>query len=664
MSSYRRLLAGLLAWAVVPLAFTGIVLPPFWLAALAAVAALWLSPVPLRLATAWENVAGVAILVTVVGVGGWQVGPLRPLGHLLLLLAVLRVLGVRDRRTFLRALPMVGLVWAVGVASSTHVALLGYLVVSVAVGWWAGLRVLLQGQLEAAGGMVAALPRLRHVAVATTAVLLLAVPLFVAIPRLRSPWVAAGAGGRHSVSGFSEAVALNSVGAIQSSRQVALVVGVPPGVRADRAVAHLRGTAFDLLRTGQWVPRRAGTRLLRPRDGVVWLRDDVRDLKGLPLLRVEQLVPERYLFLPPGAVAVRSPVPLAVDASGGVVPQSGRRRPLSFDVWVADGRRALPPPRERDLFIQGHTDDLRRLAQVAVAGASGVEARAGSIVRFLRERCRYSLTAAPPRGRDPVLWFLEEGRRGHCEFFAGSMVLLLRALGVPARMVGGYAGGSFSPRGDEVFVRQANAHTWVEVWGGEARGWLLFDPTPAEGIPGLAGAAGGLERLRWAWESVQVTWDRWILTFGSAEQGDLLAGGFSWALGAARGVTPARVAGGLLAVALVMAMAVLLRVGKGRRRRRPAAAAAVLERLAMRLHAAGASLPRRATVRHIGAATVQRWPWVRPQVVRLVHLAEEELYSGRALDRQRELEARRLWGTLRQSLRRRPPAVASEVRRA
>ncbi len=660
MRFYRRLLAVLLSWAVLPLVFTGIVLPPFWIAAAAAAAVLWLRPSPIRLTNAWENVAGIVILGTVAAVGGWHVGPLRPLGHLLLLLAALRVLRVHDRRTFLRALPMVGLLWAVAVASSTHVALLAYLAASVGLGWWTGLRVLLQGQAEAAGRTVTALPRLRHVAWSTLAVLVLAVPLFVAIPRLRSPWVAAGVGNR-SVAGFSEAVALNQVGTIQSSRQVAMVISLPRGARAEQMVAHLRGTAFDLLRTGQWVPRRAGTRLLRPREGVVWLRDDVRELRGLPVLRVEQLVPERYLFLPPGAAAVRSPVPLAVDASGGIVPQSGRRQPLSFEVWVADGRRTLAPPRERDLYVQGHRDELRRLAEDAVGDAQGTEARAERIVRYLQGRCRYSLTVEPPPGRDPVLWFLEVGRRGHCEFFAGSMVLLLRSLEVPARMVGGYAGGDLSPEGDEVFVRQANAHTWVEVWGGAKRGWLLFDPTPAEGIPGLGGAGTGLERLRWAWESVQVTWDRWILTFGSTEQNDLLAGGTFWLLGAARGLTAARVGGTVTAILVLLGLVILVRRTRGGIGRRPVAAAA-METLGRRLAARGSRVSSGATVRHIGAAAVARWPWVGRQVSRLVCLAEEELYSSEERRAMQEAEARELWRDVRRGLRARPPRMSGSPR--
>ncbi len=126
-------------------------------------------------------------------------------------------------------------------------------------------------------------------------------------------------------------------------------------------------------------------------------------------------------------------------------------------------------------------------------------------------------------GPDPVSWFLLRSRSGHCEYFAGGMVVLLDALGIPARMVAGYSGGTASPAGDEVVVREANAHAWVEVWLGADLGWVVYDPTPAVGVPGLSRISAG-DRLKFAWEWVQASWDRYVLTFGFGEQMALLDG--------------------------------------------------------------------------------------------------------------------------------------------
>ena len=77
---------------------------------------------------------------------------------------------------------------------------------------------------------------------------------------------------------------------------------------------------------------------------------------------------------------------------------------------------------------------------------------------------------------ESVSWFLIHERQGHCEYFAGAMVALLNDIGIPARMVAGFSGGSLSFNGEEAVIRQANAHTWVEAWVGETdtRLWRML----------------------------------------------------------------------------------------------------------------------------------------------------------------------------------------------
>jgi len=111
VESYRRLLGILFMWALLPFPFLYIIMPPFWLAAAAVglFMSLWPS-VKLRPSGIVLNLIGVAIIVAVVIAGGMRVGPLRPLGHLLLLLTSVRVMMVVDRRSFLRAILLVFLV--------------------------------------------------------------------------------------------------------------------------------------------------------------------------------------------------------------------------------------------------------------------------------------------------------------------------------------------------------------------------------------------------------------------------------------------------------------------------------------------------------------------------------------------------------------------------
>jgi hypothetical protein len=104
-----------------------------------------------------------------------------------------------------------------------------------------------------------------------------------------------------------------------------------------------------------------------------------------------------------------------------------------------------------------------------------------------------------PTGRDPVDWFLFDAKTGYCEQFATAATLMLRSLGIPARLATGYATGDYDPLLNQAVVRERDAHAWVEVWFGQY-GWVPVDPTP--GVDPLAitrwpshWAAGGIARL-------------------------------------------------------------------------------------------------------------------------------------------------------------------------
>lgn len=145
----------------------------------------------------------------------------------------------------------------------------------------------------------------------------------------------------------------------------------------------------------------------------------------------------------------------------------------------------------------------------------------------------------------PVDEFLFETRRGFCEHYAGAFVTLMRAAGVPARVVTGYQGGELNPFGNYLIVRQSDAHAWAEVWL-EARGWVRIDPTAAvapqrverggallseldaAASPFLSAADGLLGRAwlqaRLGWDGLNYQWGQWVLGYNPARQGQLLAG--------------------------------------------------------------------------------------------------------------------------------------------
>jgi transglutaminase-like putative cysteine protease len=161
-------------------------------------------------------------------------------------------------------------------------------------------------------------------------------------------------------------------------------------------------------------------------------------------------------------------------------------------------------------------------------------------IDFLRAG-HYVYTLEPPRlGVNSVDEFLFDTKAGFCEHFASAFVFLMRAAGVPARVVTGYQGGDVNPVDQIVTVRQSDAHAWAEVYL-RSRGWVRVDPTAAA-VPGRI--SSGLERtvpegeqlpllmrpqlkwlrsLRYQWEALSYKWNIWVLGYDPQRQRELMS---------------------------------------------------------------------------------------------------------------------------------------------
>jgi protein-glutamine gamma-glutamyltransferase len=144
----------------------------------------------------------------------------------------------------------------------------------------------------------------------------------------------------------------------------------------------------------------------------------------------------------------------------------------------------------------------------------------------------FSYTLEPPLlGRDPVDDFLFQSKRGYCEHFASAFVVLMRAAGIPARVVTGYQGGDRNPIGGYFVVRQSDAHAWAEVWLA-GRGWVRVDPTNAVSPERIEQGRSSLEPAS-AWSEagrplfdmldwLRRGWNDMVLGFGATQQQRLL----------------------------------------------------------------------------------------------------------------------------------------------
>ena len=156
-------------------------------------------------------------------------------------------------------------------------------------------------------------------------------------------------------------------------------------------------------------------------------------------------------------------------------------------------------------------------------------------LNFFRNEKFYYTMLPPLLGENPVDEFLFDTRRGFCEHYASSFAFLMRAAGIPARIVTGYQGGEYNSIDDYFIVRQADAHAWVEVWLKE-RGWVRIDPTaavsPLRVEAGIAAAVPAtdplpllvrqdyqwLRQARFIWDSMANSWNQWVLGYTPQRQ--------------------------------------------------------------------------------------------------------------------------------------------------
>lgn len=194
-----------------------------------------------------------------------------------------------------------------------------------------------------------------------------------------------------------------------------------------------------------------------------------------------------------------------------------------YDTQLPRGRN--PRTLALAVSLRGETADNSKLIELILQ-------------RFREGGFEYTLTP-PLLERDSVDDFLFNTRRGFCGHFASAFVTLMRAAGVPARVVTGYQGGEWNPVGSYFLIRQSDAHAWAEVWL-EGRGWTRVDPTAVvapdrlqrastgsfglgvDAAEQLLARLGWMDRARLSWDALNTWWQGNVLDFNLSSQLGLL----------------------------------------------------------------------------------------------------------------------------------------------
>jgi transglutaminase-like putative cysteine protease len=358
--------------------------------------------------------------------------------------------------------------------------------------------------------------------------------LFVLFPRIPGPLWGLGFDGS-AVSGLANTMQPGSISHLVQSDQAVFRVSFagpipPPRQRYWRGLVlhHFDGTVWS--RGAPVFQRQPGES--KPH--------------GTPIRYTVTLEPnrQRWLFTLKFPAAV--PLVARLLSDDTLVSRTPIRKLYRYTVVSRPGHPARPKldadERRRDLQLPAHADPrARALAKRWQAGAAsprGVIEKA--LALFHNQPFVYTLNP-PALGKNSIDAFLFASRRGFCEHYAGAFTFLMRAAGIPARVVVGYQGGEINPLGGYLIVRQADAHAWSEVWLA-GQGWVRVDPTaavaPSRVEDGLAGTLPGgahsagfslgprswIRDLQFSWDALDNGWNQWILGYGPALQKRFFSG--------------------------------------------------------------------------------------------------------------------------------------------
>jgi len=374
------------------------------------------------------------------------------------------------------------------------------------------------------------------------------VALFFALPRMQASMFSEGFLPAIHVSGFAERVRLGELGAIKLSDAPVFRAEVKDsqGQPVDAGDVYWHGLALDRFDGRAWELSEPSRTVLHSQSAVGFRGPPPgRDWTLRQDIRLEPL-DSRVLFHLATPVGIYGSFRAleTIDGDGYYLPGSLSEKRPSYTVYstppdrdparlrAQDPRRGPPELLARQTQLP--RDVSPRLLEIAEQWTEGASSPLDGIL-MIQQRLRtdyvYSLDQLASASADPLLSFLDEVKEGHCEYYASSMTVLLRTLGIPSRLVNGFYGGTWNPVGRYWLVRQLDAHSWVEVHFPDV-GWVVFDPTPQSSL-GLQDRIDLrlVSRLR-AWADYgTVLWRDVLLDYGMSSQVDLLQRAVSRLLG-------------------------------------------------------------------------------------------------------------------------------------
>ena len=352
-------------------------------------------------------------------------------------------------------------------------------------------------------------------------------PIFIVIPRF-SLGLFGGKQKGQNLSGFSDTLNLGDIGKILQNPEIVMRVRVDTEVENLPPELKWRGIALDHYDGKGWSVGTRSRPLVLP------------DAQGRFLVARKRRQDEfqvRQTFFPRPFSNVIFGAPQMLMVFRGPHPRENIRRvdndtfrldagreklrwyTVISDIVTRNEKLARRPQgeypgevQERYLQLPRIHPEIQRLTHQLTGNQDNLVGKVLMIEGFLRDNYRYSLENLSSVDEDPLYDFLFVTKAGHCEYFATAQAVMMRVLGVPARIVNGFRRGEFNHWSEYFIVRQSDAHSWVEGYF-PGIGWVEFDATPA----GPERPAYGLGLLGQLVDAVDLFWTE-VVTFDHFKQ--------------------------------------------------------------------------------------------------------------------------------------------------
>jgi len=395
--------------------------------------------------------------------------------------------------------------------------------------------------------------------------LLLTSIFFVIMPRLSAGLLWHAQIRPMRVSGFNESIDLGQSGEIQLGDKEVMRVQILSQSGPNQSLSYFRGVALSHYDGEKWrkyspeeidiftpedlaaARKNVMTHAMEIRNGrrVFNIRSFKKDPENTVIQRIWQSpLDTKVLFgLHPiyrvEFFSREAPTAIDVDSQGSLYNQNSQYGFVGYEAYSLNLDSSLPELEKAETYpVVSDIDytqlpapgrgfryeELKNLAEKIIgdAGARTTFEKVKAVEQHLKGNLSYTRNINRTPDVEPVYDFIFNQKAGHCELFASAMAVLLRTVGIPARVANGYCGGQWNPYGEFFLVRQKDAHCWVEVffdkdtdpYNKNSIGWVRFDPTP----PSVLDDGGFFSPVTNFFSYMRLKWIDYVISYSAVEQ--------------------------------------------------------------------------------------------------------------------------------------------------